>query len=390
MTAWTGRAREAFDRRERLGLRRETRGPAAPHAVDLSSNDYLALARDPEVLDAAARGIARDGAGARASRLVAGTLPIHEELEEAFARFKGFDAALLFPSGYMANVGLLASVVAPKDVVLLDRLAHACLHDGAKLSGASTLIFPHNDLAALEELLVAAAGAPARWIVVDGIYSMDGDAVPLPELLALANRHDATVILDDAHGTGTIGPLGRGTIERFALHGRFPRERLLAVATLSKALGSQGGVVLGPPELRTLLVNEARTFLFTTGLAPACAHAALAALRIVEREPRRVTQLQALSRGFRRALSWHGFAAAEDESPIVPVAFGDAARTMEVADSYRAAGFHSVAIRPPTVPVGTSRLRLTVTLAHDEEVLTQAADTLARLRDGARTGDGER
>lgn len=347
--------------------------------LDFCSNDYLALSDDPEVVEAAREAAARHGAGARASRLVTGNHALLEELEAELADFKGTQAALVFPTGYQANLGLISALVEPGDAVFADRLAHSCLVDGVRLSGARLRVWPHNNIDKLRSLLAHATEAPARWILADAVYSMDGDLAPLPELLALTEEFDATLILDDAHGTGVLGERGRGTAEHFSIQPSDWPERLLLVATLSKALGAQGGAVLGPALLREELVNRARTFIYTTGLAPPAAGAALAGLRIVRREPQRVRELSRRTELVRARLRELAIpAGAPSAAPIVPVLLGEASAAVAASRKLEERGIAVLPIRPPTVPKGSSRLRMTVTLHHDEEQCLRACTEIAR------------
>lgn len=347
--------------------------------IDLSSNDYLGFASHPEVREAAANAAARWGTGARASRLITGDHGLVEELEAELARLKGTESALVFPSGYQANLGLISAVVEPGDAVFVDRLAHSCLVDGVRLSGARLRVFPHNDIARLEELLIEAGAAPARWVLADAVYSMDGDFAPLPALLDLARRHGATVILDDAHGTGVAGHRGRGTAEHFGIAPRDWADELILVATLSKALGSQGGVVLGPADLRHGLVNASRPFVYSTGISPPAAGAALAAVRLLTREPGRVGMLAQGATRFRQALRNGGLNTMASQTPIVPVLLGQASVALQASGNLRESGILALPIRPPTVPRGTSRLRLTVTADHAPHVLQECAAEVIRV-----------
>lgn len=356
----------------------ERRGPGwieleGQRFVDLSSNDYLGLSMEPEVIEAARAALSRFGAGAGASRLITGNSALHEELEHAIAEFKGAESALLFPSGYAAGSGLLAALPREGDIIFVDRLAHACLVEGARNSAAQFRVFPHNDVARLEQLLHGARAANARWIVVDGLYSMDGDIAPLRELLALAARFDATLIVDDAHGTGTLGPNGEGTAAHCGITPSDFRDRLIVIATFSKALGAQGGAVLGPRALREWCVNSVRTQIYSTGLSPAAASAALASIRFLRVHPERVARLHALSNELRRQLSGHSVPILEGESAIIPVMCGDVEDALALAASMREAGILGAAIRPPTVPAGSCRVRLSVSAAHRDEELSRAA-----------------
>ncbi|CAN5383262.1 8-amino-7-oxononanoate synthase [soil metagenome] len=387
MTRWLERLDEDASARAKKNLTRAMRVVAAsqPQIVnadgheyrDFCSNDYLGLSRHPEVIAAAQSAAAQFGAGARASRLITGNTAIHEELEASLAAFKGSETALVFPSGYQANLGLLSLLLKFGDAVFVDRLAHSCLVDGVRLSSARLRVFPHNDLENLGRLLHAARGAPARWIVIESVYSMDGDIAPLDELLDLAVNHDATIILDDAHGAGVIGRSGRGAAEHFGIDPQEYAERLIVTATLSKALGTQGGVVFGPRQLRDALVNASRPFVYTTGLSPICAAAALAALNVLEREPERPRQLQAHSQIARGILQDAGLDTLQSETAIIPILCGEAATALDLSEKLKSEGLLLLPIRPPTVPRGTSRLRMTVTLANAQADFAECCTLVA-------------
>lgn len=382
--AWGERLRAEAETRAQKSLARRLRpvepaqggrlslGAGGPPLLDLCSNDYLGLAHHPAVTEGAREALGRYGSGARASRLVTGDYALLGELEAELAAFKGTETALVFPSGYQANLGLLSLLLQPDDAVFADRLAHACLVDGVRLSPARLRVFPHNDTARLAELLASAAEAPARWILADGIYSMDGDFAPLPELLRLAEEYDATLVLDDAHGTGVAGPNGRGTAEHFGIDPRAHADRLIVVATLSKALGSQGGAVCGSALLREAIINASRPFVYSTGLAPAAAGAALAAIRLIRSEPHRPRNLSALAAEIRAEMRARGLDLLGSQSPVIPIVVGEADRALALSAALQAEGLLVLPIRPPTVPRGTSRLRLTVNSAIDEALLRSA------------------
>ncbi len=334
-------------------------------AVDFSSNDYLGLAADPRVVDAAARALADAGTGAGAARLISGNHPLHARLEAEVAAFKQAPAALLFASGYAANTGAIPALVGRGDAVYSDALNHASLIDGCRLSGAQARVFPHRDLDALEAVLKEDAGRFARrMIVVDGIFSMDGDLFPLDGLVDLAQAHGAWTYVDDAHGTGVLGPNGRGTAERFGVEDAID----VRMGTLGKALGTAGAFVAGSERLREWLMNRARPFVFSTGTPPALAAAALEALRIAREEPWRRERVRENARSLRAGLEALGCGATgEADGHIVPVLVGDAGETMRIGNTLRARGFLVGAVRPPTVPPGGSRLRITLSAAHTAE-----------------------
>jgi len=326
----------------------------------MASNDYLGLTTHPALKQAAIVATERFGVGSGASRLVSGTLPPHAELETALARFKGTEAALTFGSGYLANIGLIPALIGAGGLILADRLCHASLIDGCRLSGADFRIFRHRDSAHLEQLLAKRRGRRPTLIVTDGVFSMDGDLAPLPELIALAERYDAQVLVDDAHGTGVMGQQGRGTLEHFQLEARLP----FHMGTLSKALGSSGAYVAGPAALIQHLVNRARSFIYTTAPPPASAAASLAALDILHKEPERRARLWANRRRWVEGLTVLGFQITDTDSPIVPVLIGEAETAVQMAERLLHLGIYAPAIRPPTVPKETSRIRTTVTSEH--------------------------
>jgi glycine C-acetyltransferase/8-amino-7-oxononanoate synthase len=338
----------------------------------LCSNNYLGLASEREVRLAGATAYRDDGASAGASRLVSGNMSAHERLERRLARFHEQEAALLFGSGYLANTGVIPALARKGEVVFSDELNHASIIDGCRLAGAETFVYRHRDVEHLAWGLER-AGRRAALIVSDGIFSMDGDTAPLGWLLELARRHGARLMVDDAHGVGAFGPGGRGSVAAAGLDGEVD----LVVGTLGKSLASYGAYVACSAALRELLVNTARTEIFSTGLPPACAAAAEAALRIVEAEPGRVEALQENAAVLRAALREQGLEPGKSRTQIVPVVVGDPARAVAACARALEAGVFAQAIRPPTVPEGTSRLRLTVMAAHRPAELRRAAAVIA-------------
>jgi len=335
----------------------------------LASNDYLGLATHPEVVQAAVRATQQFGAGSGAARLISGTLPPHQDLELALAQFKRTSAALTFGSGYLANLGTIPTLIGRGGLVLADRLSHASLLDGCKLSGADLRVYRHGDVEHLQSLLARRARGRRTLIVTDGLFSMDGDLAPLPDLAELAQRYEADLYVDDAHGTGVMGATGRGTIEHFGLESRIP----FHMGTLGKALGSSGAYVAGPATLIEYLVNTSRAFIFTTAPPPASAAAAVAALRVLQREPERRNRLWANRKRLAAGLKDLGFRLTDSVSPIMPILVGDAGKAVAFAEQLLAEGVYAPAIRPPTVPESTSRIRVTITsehtLAHIEQSL---------------------
>ncbi|MGH8909280.1 MAG: 8-amino-7-oxononanoate synthase, partial [Egibacteraceae bacterium] len=352
---------------EAAGLRRVPRhratpaGPAADGLVNLSSNDYLGLAGDPRVIAAAREAAAAWGAGSGASRLVTGGTALHRELERALARWKGTQDAVVFSSGYLANVGTIPALVGRGDLVCSDALNHASIIDACRLSRADVRIFPHRDLRVLDRLL--GAGARRRLVVTDGVFSMDGDAADLPGLCALAEAHGAMVMVDDAHGCGVLGPDGRGTAAAQGCEDRIH----IHMGTLSKAFGAAGGYVAGPAGLCDWLRNRARGFVFDTAPAPAAVGAALRALEIAAAEPWRRAHALALAR---RLAS--GLGLAEPAACVVPLVLGEPEAALRASAQLADAGLLVVAIRPPSVPPGTARLRFAVTAAHTDAQIDRA------------------
>lgn len=345
----------------------------------LCSNDYLGLAGDPRVRRAAAEAAETWGAGAGASRLVSGNLSPHVQLETRLAEFKGTEAAVLFGSGYLANMGVVAALASRGGVVFSDELNHASLVDGCRLAAAETVIYPHADIDALADGLERAGDRPAT-IVTDSVFSMDGDLAPLEEIVDLAERHGARLIVDEAHATGTIGPGGRGLISELGLDGRVD----VMVGTLSKALGSYGAYACCSETMAQYLINRARTLIYSTALPPTAVAAATESLRILSEEFASadeqtgvVTTLRSRALTFREALAAEGFDVEKNEIPIVPLVIGDPGEATAVCEAALEKGVFAQAIRPPTVPEGTSRLRLTVMATHTEEDLRSAAKILA-------------
>jgi 8-amino-7-oxononanoate synthase len=328
--------------------------------VNLCSNDYLGLAGDERVMKAAAEAALTEGAGSGASRLVAGDLPIHGRLETALAGLHRAEAALLFNSGYHANAGVPPVLVGRDDAVFSDELNHASIVDGALLSRADLHRYRHGDVQELSDLL-AKSTARRKLVITDAVFSMDGDGAPLADLADACDRHGAMLYVDEAHAVGVLGPTGAGLAEQLGLKHRIDVE----MGTLGKALGAFGAYVAGEGRLRELLLTRARTFVFTTALPPAACGAALAALEIVRTEPARRERLRALIAHVKAGLQARGFDVSGVVSPIFPVVLGSEARALAVAAGLRERGFYVRAIRPPTVPRGTSRLRVALTAGHE-------------------------
>ncbi len=343
--------------------------------VNLASNDYLGLAGDPRVIAAALDATARYGAGARASSLVSGRTPLHAELEQAIAEFEGTAAAVLFPTGFAANVGAIGSLVEAGDVVFCDRLNHASLIDGCRLSGARLRVYSHGDLAQLSSELDKAKAARRRLIVTDSIFSMDGDAAPLAELFALAARSGSMLLIDEAHATGVYGARGRGLCEEVELD----EAAHVRVGTLSKSMGSQGGFVSGSEALCDWIRNTARPQLFSTALAPGACGAALESLRLIQHEPQRRERVRCLAGHLRTELQAAGWTSTgEADCPIVPLIVGEPQAAVSLSQALLRQGFLVPAIRPPTVPRGTSRLRISLTADHTDEDIRRCVEAFKR------------
>lgn len=336
-------------------------------AILLSSNNYLGLADHPALREAAIRALERYGCGAGASRSVSGTTELHRELEERIARFKGSEAALILSTGYMANIGLLTTLVGEGDLIVSDELNHASIVDGCRLARAEVWVYRHRAMDHLEALLKRSSHR-RRLIVTDGIFSTEGAIAPLPEIRQLADRYGALVMVDDAHATGVLGREGRGTGEHFDMMGRIE----IQMGTLGKALGGFGAYVAGTQDFIDYLINCCRTFIYTTAIPPAVAAMALAALEIVEKEPQRRARLWENTAYFRSGLQNLGFDLGGSETPICPVFIGDNALTMEADRRLMARGVFAQGIRPPSVPAQGARLRTTLMATHTAEDLDYA------------------
>jgi len=338
--------------------------------INFSSNDYLDLLNRAELKEASIEATRQFGAGSGASRLVTGSLSIHEELEGEIARHKGYPAALFFGSGFLTNIGVVSALVGRNDVVLVDRLIHASLIDAIRLSGADMIRFHHNDINDLEQRLGQIAPAVKKLIITESVFSMDGDLAPLQEIAHVSTRYDAMLLVDEAHATGVWGPSGRGLVAEHGLQEHVN----ISMSTMSKALGGYGGAVACSSRMREWLVNKARSFIYTTAPPPGVCGAAIAALRLLDREPDLGITLRQRSSVFRKALNDRGFNTGDSTSQIIPLMVGDNKTALELSQALRENGIFVSAIRPPTVPVGTARLRFSITLAHQEDVLVQAAD----------------
>jgi 8-amino-7-oxononanoate synthase len=340
--------------------------------LNFSSNDYLGLAADRRLLAAAHAAIDAWGTGAGASPLVSGHQRVHDDAERRFAAFVGMPRALLFGSGYAANLGILSTLCDRHAEIFADRLNHACLNDGALLSRATFTRYPHGDLDALESRL-AASSAEMRVVATDAVFSMDGDVANVIELAGLCERHAALLLLDDAHGIGVLGATGRGTLEHFGVRS----SRIVYMATLGKALGGYGAFVAAGAEVVEFLLQRARTYVFSTALPGSAAATALAAIDLLERDSSLVTALHARISQFRASAAARKVPVKPSPSAIQPVVIGDPRRALAASDRLLAQGFFVPAIRPPTVPEGTSRLRISLSAAHSSHDIDALVDALA-------------
>lgn len=345
-------------------------------ALLMCSNDYLGLAAHPALREAAIRAIERYGFGSGASRLVSGTGRLHAELEERTAGFKGTEAALIFNSGYAANTGIIPALAEEDDVILSDSLNHASIIDGCRSSKAATFVYRHRDSDHVESLLKKNANARRKLIVTDSVFSMDGDIVRLPELVVLAEKYGAMLMVDDAHATGVLGNGGRGSGEYFGLGNRVP----IQMGTFSKALGSFGAYVAGDKGLIDYLLNRARSFIFSTALPPAVCAASMAALDLLEHSPDIRERLWGNQDRFVKGLGSAGIRTAESETPILPLVVGDSSLALDVSEKLLEYGIYATAIRPPTVAEGAARIRTTVTASLTEADIEHALEGFKKLK----------
>jgi 8-amino-7-oxononanoate synthase len=367
---------------EELGLHRRLRlvsGPQGPRVLLdgkpvllLCSNNYLGLADHPRVREAAAEAAMRWGVGAGASRLVSGTMTIHRRLEERLAEWEGSEACVLFGSGYLANMGVIGTLAGKGDTIYSDELNHASIIDGCRLSGAQVVVYGHCDSEHLRWCLRRHGGGGRRLIASDAVFSMDGDVAPLEDIVELAREHGARTMVDEAHATGLLGPGGRGAVAAAGLQGEVD----IVVGTLSKSLGSYGAYVCSSAEMSDYLINSARTLIFSTAPGPPAIAGALAALELLQERPHRVERLHAAARALRGELAKEGFPVEPSDMPIVPIVVGEEREAMRMCGAALGKGVFAQAIRPPTVPLGTSRLRLAAMASHTPVELRQAARTL--------------
>ncbi len=344
--------------------------------LNFCSNNYLGLANDPRLAQAAAQCMQAEGFGSGASRLICGSFSAHERLEHKIARFKSTERALLFSSGYMANLGIISALFDRHDMIFSDRLNHASILDGIILSRGRLRRYPHKDMEALEQMLAETPRPVKKGIITDTVFSMDGDLAPLDRIVDLARRYDCLVMVDEAHATGVLGPGGKGAVEHFGLEGRIP----VVMGTLSKAVGSFGAYCCGSAELTEFLIHKARSFIYTTALPPAVAAAAYAGVDIIEKEPQRRERLWANTRFVLKGLRELGFDTGSSETPIIPVILGEAQTASDFALHLLDAGILISAIRPPTVPEHTARLRITVMATHAQQDLEYLLEKMAVVK----------
>ncbi len=360
---------------ESKGLKRTLRTVEGPQGreiiidgkrvLNFCSNNYLGLADDPRLSQAAVESINKEGFGSGASRLICGNMSSHQALERKLAQFKETEAALVFSSGYMANVGIIPALFGREDVVFCDKLSHASIIDGIILSQAEFKRYPHNDLTALENLLKESQRYKKRCIVTDSVFSMDGDIAPLPAIVELAEKYKCAVMVDEAHAVGVLGKNGKGAVEHFGLQKRID----IQMGTLSKAVGSFGAYCCGSRDLIVFLINRARSFIYTTGMPPSVAAASFRALEIIEMETHRRERLWQNTNYVKEAFKVLGLDTMNSQTPIIPIVVKDPALAVEFSKKLFEKNILISAIRPPTVPLNTARLRLTVTAAHEQKDL---------------------
>ena len=344
--------------------------------LSFCSNNYLGLANNPLVIKAVKDAVGKYGWGAGASRLVSGNMRLHEVLEGEISKFKGKEASIVFPTGYMANIGTISSLVSKGDLVICDKLNHASIIDGCRLSGAGFRVYPHCDMKKLENVLKKATKYSRKLIVTDTVFSMDGDIAPLPDIVRIAHKYKAMVMADEAHGTGVFGKRGGGVVEHFNLSKKID----IVMGTLSKAVGSLGGYVSGDEDLINFLRNKARPFMYTTALPPAVCAASIAGIKLIQKNPLLRKSLWNNVRYLKKELDLLNFNLIPSESPIIPILIGDAKKAVDVSKFLYKKGILILAIRPPTVPAKSSRLRMTVMSTHTKKDLEKLLDVLSNVQ----------
>ncbi len=340
------------------------------------SNNYLGIANNPLVIKAVKDAVEKYGWGAGASRLVSGNMKLHEALEGEISRFKGKEASIVFPTGYMANIGTISSLVSKGDLAICDKLNHASIIDGCRLSGADFRVYPHCDMEKLENILKKSTKYTRKLIITDTVFSMDGDLAPLPDIVRIAHKYKAMVMVDEAHGTGVFGKKGRGVVEHFSLSKKVD----IVMGTLSKAVGSLGGYVAGDADLINYLRNKARPFMYTTALPPAVCAASIAGIKLIQKDSSLRKSLWNNVRYLKEKLDLLNLDVISSESPIIPILIGDAKRAVDVSKLLYKRGILIPAIRPPTVPARSSRLRLTVMSTHTREDLERLLEVLSDVQ----------
>ncbi len=372
-----------------LGLFREmkridsTNGPTViidgKEMVLLSSNNYLGLANHPEIKEAQIKAVEEFGTGSGASRLISGNMILHEKLEEKIAKFKDTESAIVFATGYMANVGVISSLIGEGDLVICDKLNHASIIDGARLGRGDLRVYPHKNLERLEDILKKAVSYRRKLLITDGVFSMDGDIAPLPELIEICKKYDALLMLDDAHATGVLGERGKGTCEYFGI-----KEGVhIQMGTFSKAFGNLGGYVAGSRTLIEYIRNKARSFIYSTALPPAVVSGSVKAIEIVERDLTLKDKLWSNIKRFSDALVELGFDIMDTKTQIIPVWIGDASSTMEASEILLKNNIFAPGIRPPTVAKTKCRIRTSLMATHTQEHIDRAIEAFRRIRDNA-------
>jgi glycine C-acetyltransferase len=342
--------------------------------VNLASNNYLGLTTHPRLIEAALRATEKWGVGSGAVRTIAGTMSVHQQLEEKLAAFKEVEAVLVFQSGFTCNMGVIQPLLTDKDVIISDALNHASIIDGIRLSKAERRIFPHKDMDALEDILQSCGKYRIKLVVTDGVFSMDGDIAPLKDIVELAEKYDAVVMVDDAHASGVLGRNGRGSVDYFGLHGRVD----IQVGTLSKAIGVLGGYIAGSQKLKDFLIHRGRPFLFSSSHPPGVAAANMAAIDVLLEEPELIAKLWENTRYFKENLTKMGFNTGESETPITPVIVGQGDLAMSLSDELLKEGVFAPGIGYPTVPQEKSRVRTIVTATHTKEDLDLALEAFEK------------
>lgn len=370
---------------EKKGLRRSLRRVESPQGreiiidgkrvLNFCSNNYLGLADDPRLAQAAVDSLNKEGFGSGASRLICGNMSSHQALERKLAQFKETEAALVFSSGYMANTGIIPALFGREDVILCDKLNHASIIDGIILSQAEFNRYPHNDMTALESLLKVSSSYKKRCIVTDSVFSMDGDIAPLPAIVELAEKYKCVVMVDEAHAVGVLGKTGKGAVEHFGLQKKID----IQMGTLSKAAGSFGAYCCGSRELIAFLINRARSFIYTTGMPPSVAAASFRAIEIIETEAHRRELLWKNTNYLKSAFKAWGLETMNSQTPIIPILVKDPVLAVEFSKKLFEKNILISAIRPPTVPVNTARLRLTVMATHEQKDLDYLLDQIHKI-----------